>query len=138
MLEIGEGARCRASFGGDDDGVPLRQIRLHLGEQCPQPSFHQIARDGIAHALAHDETILVVRCRSRAPAQDERGAMHRAARRAHRREIARGTQAFGSSQASTVRRQRPLARRDFSTRRPLRVAIRFMKPCVRSRGIRLG
>src|SRR2546429_6901387 len=34
--------------------------------------------------------------------------------------------------------QRPLARRALSTRRPLRVAMRFIKPCSRLRGIRLG
>jgi hypothetical protein len=34
--------------------------------------------------------------------------------------------------------QRPLARRALRTRRPLRVDMRFMKPCSRLRGMRLG
>ena len=34
--------------------------------------------------------------------------------------------------------QRPLARRAFRTRRPLRVDMRFIKPCSRLRGMRLG
>jgi hypothetical protein len=37
-----------------------------------------------------------------------------------------------------VRRARPLARRDWMTLRPLRVAIRARKPCVRARLMRLG
>jgi hypothetical protein len=43
-----------------------------------------------------------------------------------------------ASDQTTVRRQRPLSLRALSTLRPLRVLIRFIKPCSRFRGMRFG
>jgi hypothetical protein len=145
--QLGECSLCGARTRDDDDIMTWLEhafVVIHQGAQSP---LDQIPLHCVADTFADHEAEAVLRMGCANPTEGCCRAVHRAPSGANCRKIGAGADALGpfhnplplaAARYATVRRQRPLRRRDLSTLRPLCVDMRLMKPCTRLRGIRFG
>lgn len=148
-------------FSGDDDNIrPLGKTADMMPEKFSQQTFYPVALDGVAGLAGNGRSqtrqggavappvadehkkMLRVETPSRLVAGRIDDAPDNAVRPrpcAARAVFARGGMRQRTSfHNQALRRLRPLARRRRSTARPLGVAMRARKPCVRARLILLG